>query len=697
ILYVSIHSLHKISKYIGQDGAAPQLSKIGSDAWKQLKARTKRKIKDIAAELIKLYAARRAARGHAFPPDGYLQNELEASFIYEDTPDQFKATNDIKGDMEKSYPMDRLICGDVGFGKTEVAIRAAFKAVCDGKQVAVLVPTTILALQHGKTFAERLSEFPVTVEYLNRFRTAKQRKEILEKLKAGTIDIIIGTHALLSKDVAFKDLGLLIVDEEQKFGVASKEKLRTLKVNVDTLTLTATPIPRTLHMSLSGVRDLSTIDTPPEERLPIQTTIAEYDEPLIRQAILREMDRGGQIFYVYNRVMGIEQKANRIRNLLPEVRVTVGHGQMSTRQLEKVMVDFLDGQYDVLVSTTIVESGLDMPNVNTIIIDRADRMGLAQLYQLRGRVGRGAVQAYAYLLTPKHTELSPDARKRLEAIAEASELGAGFRIAMRDLEIRGAGDLLGAKQHGNIDSVGFDLYTRLLAQAVNEAKRKKTRFEQAVTETVDGETEDSRLWDSGTVDSETAVQSGNAVDASMQSPLTDYLADLETPFDMEDPLAPPVQLDLPIDAQIPEWYIEEEGLRLQIYRRIAGITHVESIDEMRKELLDRFGKVETTDSIPEEVENLLFQIRVKILALKAGVERIGRELDQLVLRSEALENMNRPAMQRRIRIGLGMVDDEGIDPEQSARVARRAIYLPIDEEGAWKVALVRTLEIMAYS
>ncbi|MCB0155084.1 MAG: transcription-repair coupling factor [Anaerolineae bacterium] len=627
-LYVPIHQADRLARYVGVDEHLPLLNRLGSADWNTVKRRTKKAVEDIAKELLEVYAKRETAPGRAFKPDSEWQTEVEDAFPYVETDDQLRAISDVKRDMEKAKPMDRLICGDVGYGKTEVALRAAFKAVMDEVQVAILAPTTVLAQQHFRTFRERLAGYPVQIEVLSRFRTKQQQDQTLLNLAAGTTDIVIGTHRLLQKDVTFKNLGLVIIDEEQRFGVKQKEKFRSLRTEIDVLTLTATPIPRTLHMSLSGVRDLSTIDTPPEERLPIQTTIAEYDEPLIRQAILREMDRGGQIFYVYNRVMGIEQKANRIRNLLPEVRVTVGHGQMSTRQLEKVMVDFLDGQYDVLVSTTIVESGLDMPNVNTIIIDRADRMGLAQLYQLRGRVGRGAVQAYAYLLTPKHTELSPDARKRLEAIAEASELGAGFRIAMRDLEIRGAGELLGAKQHGHIGAVGFDLYSRLLAQAIREIKGEAPR-----------------------------QLTGDDSSA--------YL----------NPLADGIQLNLPIPAYVPQDYLPEEKLRLRLYRRLAGITTLADIDEMSKELRDRFG------DMPEPVANLLYQLKLKILAMEAGAKAIITEAGQIVIRADSLQDIDRASLARRL--------------SPAAKITPRQLSLPLHpNQEVWEEALEKTLRLV---
>lgn len=694
-LYVPVHQADRLSRYVGAGEKTPMISRLGTADWQTVKERAKRAVADIADDLLALYAEREMVTGHIYSPDNPWQEEMEASFPYEETLDQLQAIDAIKQDMESNRPMDRLICGDVGYGKTEVAIRAAFKAILDGKQVAMLVPTTVLAQQHYRTISQRLSKFPVRVEMLSRFRTPSQQEKIIRGLREGSIDFVVGTHRLLSDDTDFKELGMIIIDEEQRFGVAHKEKFKQLRTQVDVLTLSATPIPRTLHMSLSGIRDMSTINTPPKERLPIHTVLSEFDEVLVRQAVQREIDRNGQVFVVNDKVRGLQYLADRIQHLVPAARIIVAHGQMPERELEDAMIAFSEGEYDVLVATTIIENGLDIPNANTILINRADHFGLAQLYQLRGRVGRSAQRGHCYLLYEKHTALSYDARRRLSAIMESSEeLGAGFRIAMRDLEIRGAGELLGARQHGNIDSVGFDLYTRLLAQAINEAKRKKDRFEKAVQgDTVTG----------GQGDTETeSVPSERELTPTPAHPLTPLPAHPltevpDTPFDLEDPLAPPVQLDLPLDAQLPQTYIADEGLRLQLYRRIAGVTHLETLDEMRQELLDRFGKDEETGMVPIEVENLLFQIKVKILALKAGVERIGRELDQLVLKSEALENMNRPAMQRRIRLGLGQIDDENIDPEQSARVARRAIYLPIDDEGSWKTALVRTLEIMAYS
>jgi transcription-repair coupling factor (superfamily II helicase) len=627
-LYVPIHQADRLARYVGVDDTPPLLNRLGSADWNTVKRRAKKSVEDIAKELLEIYAKREVAEGHAFSPDSEWQAEIEDAFPYVETEDQLRAIAEVKEDMEKPRPMDRLVCGDVGYGKTEVALRAAFKAVMDGMQVAVLAPTTILVQQHYQTFVERLASYPVKIEALSRFRTKSQQDDTLKNLVDGVTDIVIGTHRLLQQDVVFKNLGLLIIDEEQRFGVKQKEKLKAMRTEVDVLTLTATPIPRTLHMSLSGIRDLSTINTPPEERLPVQTLVTAYDETLIRKAILRELDRGGQIFYVYNRVAGIEQKANRVRAIVPEVRVEVAHGQMNERQLERVMVNFVSGEFDALVCTTIIESGLDMPNVNTIIIDRADRMGLAQLYQLRGRVGRGAVQAYAYLLTPNHYELNPEARKRLEAIAEASELGAGFRIAMRDLEIRGAGELLGSKQHGQIAAVGFDLYTRLLAQAIRE-------------------------------------MSGEEVQAEINEEAAAYLS----------PLSEGVQLNLPIPAYVPEDYLPEEKLRFRLYRRLAGITALSGIDDIAKELEDRFG------DLPEPVANLLYQLRLKILAVEAGVKAIITEAGQIVTRADSLENIDRDGLQRRL--------------SPAARVTRRQVSLPLHpKQEVWQAELEKTLRLI---
>ncbi len=661
-LFVPVHQADRLSRYVGAgEQMAPILHRLGAADWERVKKQTKKAVDDIAGDLLQLYAAREAAEGHAFSADGAWQIEMEAAFPYEETADQLVAIEAVKHDMESSQPMDRLICGDVGYGKTEVALRSAFKAVMDGKQVAVLAPTTVLAQQHFQTFSRRLAAFPVAVEMLSRFRTAAQQTQVIDRLAKGSVDIVIGTHRLLSKDVVFKDLGLLVVDEEQRFGVTHKERIKQMRQTVDVLTLTATPIPRTLHMSMTGVRDLSTIETPPEERLPIQTTIGEYDETLIRQAILREIDRGGQVFFVHNRVRGITQIAHRLERLIPEATYGIAHGQMPERELERVMLAFAEGQFNVLVCTTIVESGLDIPNANTIIINRADKFGLAQLYQLRGRVGRAAVRAYAYLLYERNQALTPIARERLTALQEASELGAGFRIAMRDLEIRGAGELLGRKQHGHIAAVGFDLYCRLLAKSVEEMKR-------------DGGSKGAGERGSGRGGERERVREGENGDDEQASDVrrSSFTAHRSESVSYEDPLAPAVTLDLPLRALIPEEYVAERPLRLRLYRRIAGVTDTAALDGMAEELVDRFGP------LPVEVQNLFYQVRIKLLALAAGVTAIGHDSGQLVLKSDALELVDRQRLQARIG------DD--------ARVARRAIWLSIAD--GWPEALERTLRVL---
>ncbi len=531
-LYIPTDQLDRVTRFIGMGDSVPALSKLGTTEWTRAKSRVKENVQDIARDLLRLYSIREAAQGHAFPPDAdqpWLQ-ELEDAFAFEETPDQDRAIQEVKADMERPRPMDRLVCGDVGYGKTEVALRAAFKAVLDQRQVAILVPTTVLALQHYNTFRERLKAYPVRVELLSRFRSDKEQKQILEDLALGKVDIVIGTHRLLQKDVVFFHLGLLIVDEEQRFGVSHKERLKQLRTEVDVLTMTATPIPRTLHMSLVNLRDMSVIETPPQERLPIRTTIREYDDHLIREAILREIDRGGQVFFVHNRVQGIQVIAQKLQRLLPEARIAVGHGQMNEDQLERVMVGFANGEYDVLVSTTIIENGLDIPNANTIIVNNAAYFGLSQLYQLRGRVGRGTHQAYAYFFYNKDARLTPIQEKRLRAIFEATELGAGFRIAMKDLEIRGAGNLLGAEQSGFMNSVGFDLYCKLLADAVQEMQGKQV---------------------------ETA--------------------------------APNATVDLPLDAYLPDEYIGDRTLKVNFYQRLASLNRPEQVETMAAELSDRFG------------------------------------------------------------------------------------------------------------
>ena len=567
LLYVSIHSLHRISKYAGKDGAVPSLSRLGGNAWNKLKSKTKQKVKDIARELISLYSKRRAAQGFAFSPDNYMQTELEASFIYQDTPDQMKSTVDIKRDMEAQHPMDRLICGDVGFGKTEIAIRAAFKAVNDSKQVAVLVPTTILALQHYNTFRDRLSVFPCRVEYINRFRSASEQKRILQELKDGRIDILIGTHRLLGKDVKFPRLGLLVIDEEQKFGVAAKEKLRQLRVNVDTLTLTATPIPRTLQFSLMGARDLSVINTPPPNRYPIQTELRVFSEEVIRDSILYELSRGGQVFFVHNRVQNIQDVAAVIRKIVPHARIAVGHGQMDGAELEETMLRFIDGHYDVLLSTTIIESGLDIPNANTIIINDAHHFGLSDLHQLRGRVGRSNVKAFCYLLAPPLSLLTDEARKRLKAIEEFSDLGSGFNIAMRDLDIRGAGNILGGEQSGFISEIGYEMYQKILDEALQELK-----------------------------------------ESDFKDLYKDELKDK--------PFIKDCQIETDLEILLPDTYIENINERLILYKELDSIESEEELLAFEARLIDRFGPV------PEPAHELMNAVRLRWVARRAGIERI---------------------------------------------------------------------------
>jgi transcription-repair coupling factor (superfamily II helicase) len=566
LLYVSIHSLHRIAKYIGKEGTEPKMDRLGSGAWNKLKLKAKNRVKDIAKELIQLYAQRKSAEGFAFSPDTYLQTELEASFIYEDTPDQVKSTADVKADMEKTYPMDRLICGDVGFGKTEIAVRAAFKAVAESKQVAVLVPTTILALQHYKTFRARLKDFPCTVDYLNRFKSQKKQKETLKNLEEGKLDILIGTHRLISQDVKFKDLGLLIIDEEQKFGVGAKEKLKQIRVNVDTLTLTATPIPRTLQFSLMGARDLSIINTAPPNRYPIQTEVRPFSEEVIREAILYEVSRGGQVFFVHNRVLNIHDVERMLLKFLPNITIGVAHGQMDGNHLESVMMDFVDGVYDVLLATTIIESGLDIPNVNTIIINDAHHFGLSDLHQLRGRVGRSNRKAFCYLLSPPVSLLTDEARKRLKAIEEFSDLGSGFNIAMRDLDIRGAGNILGAEQSGFISEIGFEMYHKILDEAVQELK----------------ETEFSELFHD----------------------------EKPKPFVKE------CQIETDLEILIPGDYISNSTERLIIYKELDSMETEETLEACRTRMIDRFGP------IPRQTDELFNTIRLRWLAKKAGFEKI---------------------------------------------------------------------------
>ena len=572
-LYVPTDHLDRVSAYIGAQDQPPSLTRLSTAEWSRIKEKVKGATRELAEELVKLQAARQTARGHEFSPDTTWQQELEDSFPFEETPDQTQAIDQVKIDMEQIKPMDRLICGDVGYGKTEVALRAAFKTVNDGLQVGILVPTTVLAQQHYATFSERLSPYPVKVEVLSRFRTPKEQEEVVEGLKDGTVDIVIGTHRLLQKDISFKNLGLAVVDEEQRFGVAHKERLKQLRREVDVLTLSATPIPRTLNQALSGIRDLSTMDTPPEARLPVKTFVSEYSEDVIKEAILRELERNGQVFFLHNRVKTIGQAAADIAELVPQARILVGHGQMPESDLEDVMLAFAAGEGDVLVCTTIIESGLDMPNVNTLILDRADRFGLSQLYQLRGRVGRGEHRAYAYLMLPKGRRITEAAEKRIQAILEASDLGAGFRIAMRDLEIRGAGNLLGAAQSGHIRDIGLDLYSQLLHQAVEQLK--------------------------------------NAQDPGA------------SPVDQDEAGLP--RLELPVPARIPESYMEHLPSRLAVYQRIAKIKNRDQIPELREELRDRFGPP------PKETENLLLLAGLRTLAGSVGIHSVVHDGESIVL------------------------------------------------------------------
>jgi len=568
ILYVNINSLHKISKYTGKEGTVPKVNKLGSDAWQKLKEKTKTKVKEIAFDLIKLYAQRKAEKGFQHAPDNYMQTELEASFIYEDTPDQSKASADVKKDMEQPSPMDRLVCGDVGFGKTEVAIRAAFKTCCDGKQAAILVPTTILAFQHYKTFSDRLKDFPVKVDFINRFKSSKEKKETLRDLEAGKIDIIIGTHAILGKEVKFKDLGLLVIDEEQKFGVAHKEKIKTLRTHVDCLTLTATPIPRTLQFSLMGARDLSIINTPPPNRQPIQTELHGYNEDFIRDAIYYETERGGQVFFIYNRVQGLAEMSAIIQGLCPDLSIGYAHGQMEGHDLENRILSFIDRKYDVLVCTNIVESGVDIPNVNTIIVNNAHHFGLSDLHQLRGRVGRSNKKAFCYLLAPSLATLPTDSRKRLQTLEQHSDLGSGFQIAMRDLDIRGAGNMLGGEQSGFMVDIGFETYQKILDEAIKELKR--TEFRDLFKEEI--------------------------------SKQEDYVQDCT--------------IDTDLEILIPDSYVESITERLSLYTRLDNCDSEEELQQFHAELIDRFGP------IPPQVEDLFDTVRVRKLAVSLGFEKL---------------------------------------------------------------------------
>jgi transcription-repair coupling factor (superfamily II helicase) len=629
-LYVPVHQADRLTRYIGADGGLPALDHLGGQAWAEKKARVTEAVQKVAEDLLDLYARRQVSVGYAFAPDSVWQRELEDSFPYVETDDQVRALTDIKRDMENPRPMDRLLCGDVGYGKTEVALRAAFKAVMDGKQVAILVPTTVLAQQHFETFTQRLAAFPVKVEMLSRFRTPREQTEILFALAMGEVDIIIGTHRLISSDVEFKDLGLVIIDEEQRFGVAHKEHLKKLRTEVDVLTLTATPIPRTLYMALTGVRDISNLNTPPEERLPIVTHVGPYSPKLVRQAILRELERGGQVFFVHNRVQTIDAMRLHLEKLVPEARIDIGHGQMPEGALSAVMHRFNTGAIDILLSTTIIESGLDIPNANTLIVDRADTFGLAQLYQLRGRVGRGAMRAYAYFF--RHNKMTPtqEGQQRLEVIAENTQLGAGYSIAMRDLEIRGAGELLGVRQHGFIQDVGFHLYTRLLSDAVRRLR---------------------------------------AVDKLTSSKVDPQPANLAT-FNMQ-PLAMPVNVDLPLAVGIPSNYIPDQDLRLRLYRRIADLRDEIEIDALASEFRDRFG------ILPEMVQNLFYQMRVKLRAEKVGLTAVSWEGGQVLLRFPS------PAEGSEAR--------RLVDFMPGVRGGKSAYWVTFDKDEAWMVKLLEVL------
>jgi transcription-repair coupling factor (superfamily II helicase) len=622
LLYVNISSLHKIGKYSGKEGTVPKMNKLGSDVWNKLKDKTKRQVKDIATDLIKLYAERKSREGFAHQPDNYMQSELEASFIYEDTPDQGKATEDVKRDMEKPSPMDRLVCGDVGFGKTEIAIRAAFKSCCDGKQAAVLVPTTILAYQHYKTFGERLKDFPVTVDFINRFKSAKERKETLQKVAEGKIDIIIGTHALLSKDVKFKDLGIMIIDEEQKFGVAAKEKLKQIRTTVDSLTLTATPIPRTLQFSLMGARDLSIINTPPPNRQPIQTEVMVFNEDAIRDIIYYETERGGQVFFIHNRVKGLAEMKSLIQGLCPDISIAYAHGQMEGDELEDTILDFMDKKYDVLVCTNIVESGVDIPNVNTIIVNNAHQFGLSDLHQLRGRVGRSNKKAFCYLLAPPMSTLPPDSRKRLSTLEQYSDLGSGFQIAMRDLDIRGAGNMLGGEQSGFIAEIGFEMYHKILDEAIRELKR--TEFKELYKD-------------------EIAQQDDFVTDCS---------------------------IDTDLEIMIPDNYVESITERLSLYSRLDNCTNEEDLVAFHAEMTDRFGP------IPAPVEDLFTTVRCRKIAVELGFEKLF--LKNNILKCFFVSNPESPYFQSEVFNNILLFLQNGTNKGKLKQVGKNGILVVED-------------------
>jgi transcription-repair coupling factor (superfamily II helicase) len=625
LLYVNISSLHKIRKYSGKEGTVPKMNKLGSDVWNKLKEKTKKQVKDIATDLIKLYAQRKSLKGFAHSPDCYMQTELEASFIYEDTPDQNKAVTDVKNDMEKPSPMDRLVCGDVGFGKTEVAIRAAFKTCLDGKQAAVLVPTTILAYQHYKTFSDRLGDFPVTVEYINRFKTSKEKKDILQRLKGGKIDIIIGTHALLGKDVIFKDLGLMVIDEEQKFGVASKEKLKQIRTTVDSLTLTATPIPRTLQFSLMGARDLSIINTPPPNRQPIQTEVHVFNQDFIRDAIYYETERGGQVFFIHNRVHGLSEMRALLQGLCPDLSITYAHGQMEGDRLEETILDFMDRKYDVLVCTNIIESGVDIPNVNTIVVNNAHQFGLSDLHQLRGRVGRSNKKAFCYLLAPPMSTLPADSRKRLTTLEQYSELGSGFQIAMRDLDIRGAGNLLGGEQSGFIAEIGFEMYQKILDEAIRELKRKE--FKELFREEIQKQ--------------------------------DDFVSDCT--------------IDTDLEILIPDEYVESITERLSLYSRLDNCENEKDLSDFHKEMVDRFGPV------PSRVEDLFTIVRCRKLAVDLGFERMV--LKDGILKCFFVANADSPYFNSNIFIKILQFIQTQTNKARLKQVGRNGILIVKDIQG----------------
>ena len=619
LLYVNISSLHKIGKYSGKEGTIPKMNKLGSDVWNKLKEKTKKQVKDIATDLIKLYAQRKSQQGFAHSPDNYMQTELEASFIYEDTPDQGKATEDVKRDMEKPSPMDRLVCGDVGFGKTEIAIRAAFKTCCDDKQAAILVPTTILAYQHYKTFGERLKDFPVTVDFINRFKSAKEKKETLQKVAEGKIDIIIGTHALLSKDVKFKDLGLMVIDEEQKFGVAAKEKLKQLRTTVDSLTLTATPIPRTLQFSLMGARDLSIINTPPPNRQPIQTEVMVFNEDAIRDIIYYETEREGQVFFIHNRVNGLAEMKSLIQGLCPDISIAYAHGQMEGDQLEETILDFMDRKYDVLVCTNIVESGVDIANVNTIIVNNAHQFGLSDLHQLRGRVGRSNKKAFCYLLAPPMSTLPVDSRKRLNTLEQYSDLGSGFQIAMRDLDIRGAGNMLGGEQSGFIAEIGFEMYQKILDEAIKELKRSE--FKDLFKEEIQQQ--------------------------------DDFVKDCS--------------IDTDLEILIPDEYVESITERLSLYSRLDNCETEDDLEDFHKEMLDRFGP------IPPQVEDLFTTVRCRKIAVELGFEKMM--LKNETLKCFFVSNPDSPYFQSDTFNGILQFLQKGTNKAKLKQVGKNGILV----------------------